>query len=545
MLVGRVEARAFKRYASVVVNLPACGVTLVTGDNGAGKSSLLDAVAWAGWGRTMRGANPWQAAQGAAPCVVALECAGVEVRRERTGRKVSLTWARPGDAPTEYETTTKAQAALEVVVGSFDMWRRTSVFTAADAWAFADATDAQRKTMLEALLGLDMFDGALERCRADLRAAQQELARDEQALARTRGVLAQAQSSQASLRAAQPAEPPDGAALARDLARLDAALEGATLDSAALAAAARDADAMLQAARREKTAATARVAGVSRPTCDACGQGVPEAHAGAVRDRAAADTKAADEAAHEAAGRLDAVARERAAHDADLQRMRARRDALMRQQAAQEQAQRQRETWARLLRDADAAVANATAEEAVIVERVEAGRVRLEDLRVTESVLGMRGVRAQVLDGALHAVERVANVWLSRFAGEGVEVKLRSRTALKSGGTSDAITVEVIGFGGPEGYAGASTGERRRVDVAIMLALADVMRARAGVEAGTLFFDEVFDALDPAGIDAVCAALREVAAERSVVVITHNDGLAARIGADQHLHANAGSITRR
>lgn len=545
MLVGRIEAHGFMRHTRTVLELPANGVTLVTGDNGAGKSSLVEVVAWGCWGRTLRGANPWRGGQGAPACVVAVEGPAVEVRRERNGRKALLSWQRPGDAAVEYETATKAQAALDVVIGSFDMWRRTHVFTSADAWAFTSATDAQRKVMLEALLGLDMFDTALERCRADLKDAQTALTRDEHTLARVRGALQVAQGQAASLRTAQPGDIGDPDAVNRELRRLDAGLEAAAIDSTALNAAQRAAEADAAAVTRAQAEARRVVANVERPTCDACGQQVQPEHADRVRAEARAKVADAVVIAKDANDRLHAVAAEREAHDADVQRMRQRRDALMRQQAAHAQAQRQRDTWAGLLRDADAQVAKLLTEDTATAARVGDLRGRVEDLRTAEQVLGLRGVRAQVLDGALYAVQQVANVWLTRFAGEGVELKLHSRTSLKSGGVADTIAVEVLGFGDTEGYAGASEGERRRVNVALMLALAEVMRARVGAEAGTLFFDEVFDVLDPAGVDAVCTALREVAADRPVVVITHNEDLSARIGADLHLHVSDGRIARR
>lgn len=545
MLCRRIELHGFMRHDRAVVELPARGVVLVTGDNGAGKSSLVESVAWALWGRTLRGANPWRGGQGAPICVVAVDGPAVQVRRERGGRRSTLAWNRPGDAPAEYETATKAQAALDAVVGTFDMWRRTHVFTSADAWAFTSATDAQRKVMLEALLGLDMFDIALERCRTDLRDAVVTAQRAENDIARIRGALQTAQGQAASLRGAQPGDAGDIDAVNRELRRLDAALEAAAIDSEALSSAQRAAEADAAAVSRAQAEARRVVAGVDRPTCDACGQQVQPEHADRVRAEQRAKIAAAVEAAKDANDRLRAVAAERTAHDADVQRMRARRDALLRQQATHAAAQRQRDTWAGLLRDADAQVAKLTAEEADAAARVADLRARVADLRTAEQVLGLRGVRAQVLDGALYAVQQVANVWLTRFAGEGVELKLHSRTALKGGGTADTIAVEVVGFGDVEGYAGASAGERRRVDVALMLALAEVMRARAGAEAGTLWFDEVFDVLDATGVDAVCAALREVAAERPVVVVTHHAELAARLGADLHLHVIDGRITRR
>lgn len=541
MLVRRIELAGFTRYDTAVVELPATGITLVTGGNGEGKSSLLNAVSWATWGRTLRGNDPWRPD---ATCAVQVDGPAVTVRREHTGKRTGLTWHRPGEGAATYETTTKAQAALDAVVGSFDLWRRTRVFTSADAWAFAAATDAQRKGLLETLLGLDMFDTALTACRDDLRRELTAQQRAEQRRAELRGKLNAAREHAAALERSQPVDADDDGDTYTRLQRVDAALEGLVEDIAELAGAVAAATNAVTRARTLKAHAQHVVAGVADPVCRTCGQPVSDEHAARARADAAAEGAAAEADEARALTDLSRLKAEGAAAEADQRKLRAERDTLMKRQAARAQREQNRAAFASLLTNARAAVTDlegltdaAERAAAVVTERV-------DDLRAVEQVLGLRGVRAQVLEGALHAVQTAANVWMARFAGEGVELRLHSSKALKGGGVSDTIDIELLGYGGHEGFAGASEGERRRVNVALMLALAEVLRARAGDDAGTLWFDEVFDVLDPAGVEAVCAALREVAADRPVVVITFNDDMIARLAADVRLHVHGGRITR-
>jgi predicted MPP superfamily phosphohydrolase len=57
---------------------------------------------------------------------------------------------------------------------------------------------------------------------------------------------------------------------------------------------------------------------------------------------------------------------------------------------------------------------------------------------------------------------------------------------------------------------------------------------------GTLWFDEVFDVLDEDGVTAVCATLEELAAERCVVVITHNPVVIEQLPNAAHLRMERG-----
>ena len=156
----------------------------------------------------------------------------------------------------------------------------------------------------------------------------------------------------------------------------------------------------------------------------------------------------------------------------------------------------------------------------------------------------MRGVRAHVLGRALGGLEAAANGWLARVAGEGLRLKLSPYTEKKTGGTSDAISLEIEGAGGGYGYKASSGGERRRIDVSLLLALAEVAQAAHGSEAGTIFADEVFDALDNVGLERVADVLQELAQDRTVVVISHNPDLQQALRPVMWLDVMDGEISR-
>lgn len=530
MRVEALELSGYTNHRGTAILFPQRGVVVVTGANGSGKSSLLEAVGWAGWGQTLRGSSP-VAVEGGATCAVNLAAGGLQVSRSRRGKgKTTLEWSVAGATPTTYETPTKAQEALNRELGDFDRWRRTHVFTSVDAWGFADAPDAQRKLLLEQLLGLGCFDAALERCRVDLKAAVKDASAAAVAAATARVRCDEQERAVAGLEAAagHAGPPVDVAALELQVARLyalasvaDEELTGFARDAEAARNA--ETDARIESGHLERRAKA--LAGHS--TCPVCEQRLPEGLiAGLLRSTSEAVRVAELRAAERAQRGADTAAavaelREEAA---TLRRRGAEGSAAVQAaRTAQEHAARH----AAGLATARERLAESRAQSVTLDARQMETAGRQATLEVVEKVLGLRGVRATVLDGALRAVEDVANVWLARLGLPGLGLTLAM--------VDDKVALDIRGAGGGYGYAGASAGERRRVALALMLALAEIAQASGGGTPGTLWFDEVFDVLDEDGVTAVCATLEELAADRCVVVITHNPVVVEQLRLAAHL----------
>src|SRR5262249_8944808 len=66
-------------------------------------------------------------------------------------------------------------------------------------------------------------------------------------------------------------------------------------------------------------------------------------------------------------------------------------------------------------------------------------------LGAVEQVLGLRGVRAHVLGRALTGIEAVGNAWLAKIAGTGLQLTLKPYSEKKTGGVTDAISLEIDG----------------------------------------------------------------------------------------------------
>jgi len=559
MNIARLQLQGFMSYEQATVEFPRRGIVLVTGPNGSGKSSLVESVAVSLWGNTLRGSSPWT--DDGKVVLETFEGLTVECARKRG--TTNLIWKHEGDSPGPGAfhagaTATKAREALEHIIGSFDVWRRSAVFSSTDSSAFTLATDKERKLLLESILGLDRFDVALETCRQDYRKAQTEAERHERRLEGLRqelvGVQQRLNDAIRSLAGVPEPEdigpePPSSEVLAERQREIQGALRANTTEVASLNGRVHDANRNAAAKQAEIRTAEQQFARVNRGECPTCTQPITEA----TKAKLQAPVVIAREQAQEADAEAIRVEADLTAQISDLNdEADELRKAEATVKATRASAERDRGEWvkAKVRREA-AAKERQRLDDIIAGGQMAAGRVEadlaeaatkavvlakaVEELGAVDQVLGLRGVRVQLLARALGGLELAANGWLARIAGDGLRLSIKPYVEKKTGGVSDAIGIEVEGAGGGKGYRGASGGERRRIDVALMLALGEVAAAAHGTTTGTLWFDEVFDALDAEGLGAVCRAVEELAQERCVVVISHRADLVDALGAATHL----------
>ena len=533
----------FTKHKHTHLKFPATGVVVVAGDNGAGKSSIAEGPCVGYWGETLRGTLPWSG-----DGYVTVISDRLTATRERKGSRTKLSWNLPGEPAVEFETTTKAQEALENVVGSFALWRRSRVFSSQDASHFTLATDAERKRLLESLLGLDRFDGALGACKAEYKAAStdEQRARNmaDAAKAALATLCARIQDADESLKGVDevPADFDEAAAKAK-AAKAQRFADDVKKELDEVQVLLREADrgdgkreAQLEALSRRLQRLKGKTA------CDQCGQLI-EAHLHErLKDEVSREQRAVEAGKEKATATLKGFEAQLDDLRADFARFQRQATDLNLQLTSVASLRRQRAQQEALLAKLRPEATKATLSADDAAARAVAAKAVTDELESCVQVLGLKGVRAHVLGKALGGLETVANGWLARIAGAGLTLSLKPYTEKKTGGTSESISLEVTGAGGGHGYRASSGGERRRIDVSILLALAEVAQAAHGTSKGTLFLDECMDSLDGDGIERVSEVLNELAKDRCVVVITHNPALASKLTPVQRWTVDAGSV---
>lgn len=543
MLIRSIHLEGFMAYDKAHVELPERGIVTVSGGNGEGKSALAEAVCAAVWGKTMRGLPFWRQGE---RCKVQVHADDVCVTRKvAPGGSKSLEFLREEG---EHATRSKAQADLDLHVPGMKTWKRCSVFSSADSDLFTGATDKAKKELLEGLLGISRFDDALGQCREDLKADRRKHAKLDADLARAEAVL---QEKQRRLQEAR-----DGlGTMGRKkhpgaLGKKEEALSGrfqkghdyVREQEEALAKArygGSDAD---EIARLEK-----KQAQLADGTCPTCGQPVPES---IVKPLAGELKQARTNAKRRESRRKKKVeemqARVSQANELlgtvtkDLAEVRSQLRTI-------EESDRARKHFQEVLKSAEAEIEEAAAGIDRVRVELEAAASECSTMEVVEVVLGLRGVRAHVLARALDGLQAIAAGHVRRMLGPGVDLSLLPYKELKKGEREDSISIGLTGIGGDYGYGANSGGQRRCVDVSLLLGLAQVSDASRGAHPGTVWFDEVFDALDRERVGVVSEIMREMAEHRPVVVISHNRSLLEDLEPHRELgiHVAGHQITTR
>lgn len=553
MHVREIYVEGFMRLSKAHVRLPESGVVLITGDNGSGKSSLVESVAVGTAGKTLRGTPPWRDGE---PGLIQLRLGDLRINRKKPkSGAVRLQYGKGDDKLNDYTTGSKAQADLNKLVQDWEAWKRTSVFRADEAGAFTEATDSQRKQLIESLTGTARFDPALKLARDDRKDVDKKVTRIERDIAVLEERLAGYDTRLADLEEdVDEVEIPDLVdpevaqakankyeQLAKNTKEDIRTSERQLTDAKAKE---RDGQAALRAA--EKQAARLDV-----DDCPTCEQPIPEETRATLRDEVEAQklrlTKARETTTTVTANvEAEVEELEEELESLELQGRDARDDVrtaknTIRRIAEATKEQKRREGLLEKGREARTKAAEELVEQEDKLEDLQAERA---ELAACEKVLGVQGVRSHILGRGLSGIETIANAWLARIGWPGLAIRLLPYSEKKSSdAVSDKISMKLEGAGGGYGYKAASRGERRRVDVALILALGEYAAAAQGVRPGTLWMDEILDGLDDEGVEAVSDAVQDLAKERAVVIISHREELCSALRPALHLHVEDGVVT--
>jgi DNA repair exonuclease SbcCD ATPase subunit len=141
----------------------------------------------------------------------------------------------------------------------------------------------------------------------------------------------------------------------------------------------------------------------------------------------------------------------------------------------------------------------------------------------TAEVFGPKGVRAHILDTVTPFLNDRTAYYIGALSDGAIEAIWSTLTLSKAGELKEkfTITVEKNGAGT---FKGLSGGEKRKVRLATMLALQDLVASRATKPISLWIGDEIDTALDSSGLERLMGLLEMKARERgTVLIVSHHD----------------------
>lgn len=204
--------RNFKSHPDTPLDLSTMRVASIVGTNGAGKSTILDAIVYAlygadGLGLARRADAVVREGEATASVTLEFDVAGERYRIERTrtitgAGKSTVEFARrlapdlhndtnDGWSSLTAGTAKDTQRAIEDVVGATAETFRQAVYIGQeDAARFADATPGERKDTLAQALDLQQYPPLADEARTKVRGLEGLVANTDQLIERLEGVLA-------------------------------------------------------------------------------------------------------------------------------------------------------------------------------------------------------------------------------------------------------------------------------------------------------------------------------------------------------------------
>lgn len=164
------------------------------------------------------------------------------------------------------------------------------------------------------------------------------------------------------------------------------------------------------------------------------------------------------------------------------------------------------------------------------VEDLEKTKNALVDKLVSlEQVLGAfsdKGIKSHVLDLVTPTLNAGVNKYLAVLTGGAIVAEFSTQTKKADGTMSEKFDVAINYNGIDTSYKSLSSGEKRRVDVAISLALQDMVMQRYGTDINVLAYDELFESLDAIGSENIVQLLHDRLDDvGTIIVISHNQDL--------------------
>jgi len=132
---------------------------------------------------------------------------------------------------------------------------------------------------------------------------------------------------------------------------------------------------------------------------------------------------------------------------------------------------------------------------------------------------GEKGIKSFSIEKIIPVLNAKVNYWLQFLIDNKIMIKF-----------DKYLNVEITRSDGlgKFTYEQGSGGEKKRIDLAIMLSFAHVMALRANITSNVMFLDELAESIDTDGVEGMYRALNELSRTKTIFLITHRTDLLSK-----------------
>jgi len=143
-------------------------------------------------------------------------------------------------------------------------------------------------------------------------------------------------------------------------------------------------------------------------------------------------------------------------------------------------------------------------------------------LEFWEEAFGDSGIKSFVFDLICSTLTQKANYYANMMTNGQVVIEFDTQKKLKTGELRDKFDVSLLTGGDKVRYEAYSGGEKRKISLAVDMALSDIMADYYGSTFNVVVFDEQTNYLDKNGRESFLRLLKEIAKTKRVLVVDHD-----------------------
>jgi DNA repair exonuclease SbcCD ATPase subunit len=135
-------------------------------------------------------------------------------------------------------------------------------------------------------------------------------------------------------------------------------------------------------------------------------------------------------------------------------------------------------------------------------------------------------LKSYIMESVTPILNERANYYSKYITGGEVTIEISTQTTLKSGEIREKFSVNTTSTVNNVDYEQSSGGQRRRVDICILLALHELVASRTANPLKLMIVDELAENIDDIGVDRLLELLNHIADDKSsLFYVTHNENL--------------------